>query len=128
MTQNQILFYSPNLLQKTARGFYQHIPGSYLVLKNYIKEKDLELFNAIDWHIPFFTVESADNVLAYIEKNNITCLCVGLYIWNYEHCCNLSKQVKERFQDRVKIVVGGPSCNSGTDPEWAVTHPYTLVA
>ena len=124
MIQNRLLFYSPNLLQKTARGFYQHIPSSYLVLKNYIKEKDLELFNSIEWHIPFFTVESTDNVLTYIEQNNISCLCVGLYIWNYEHCCNLSKQVKERFQDKVKIVVGGPSCNSGTDPEWAVKHPW----
>ena len=124
MPQNQLLFYSPNLLQKTARGFYQHIPSSYLVLKNYIREKDSELFNSIQWHIPFFTVESTDNVLAYIEENKITCLCVGLYIWNYEHCCNLSKQVKERFQDQVKIVVGGPSCSSGTDPEWAVKHPW----
>lgn len=124
MSQTQLLFYSPNLLQKTARGFYQHIPSSYLVLKNYIREKDSELYGNINWHIPFFTVESADNVLEYIEENNINCLCVGLYIWNYEHCCNLSKQVKERFQDRVKIVVGGPSCGSGTDPEWAVTHPW----
>jgi putative methyltransferase len=124
MSQIQLLFYSPNLPQKTPSGRRQHIPSSYFVLKNYIKEKDLDLFGTIDWHMPFVAVESIHNVLLYIEEHNITCLCVGLYIWNYKHCCFLAEEVKKRFQNKVKIVAGGPSCNSELDSTWAVTHPY----
>ncbi len=119
-----LLFYAPNLLQKTARGFYQHVPSSYLILKNYVKEKNPELFDSIQWHIPFYVHEPMDKVVTFIKDNKIDCLALGLYIWNYQHCCDLAQEVKRQFGDGVQIVVGGPNCSSATDPEWAVNHPY----
>lgn len=124
MSQLQLLFYSANLFQKTVRGFYQHIPSSYLVLKNYVREKERDLYQQINWHIPFFIVTPHQEILDYIKQHNINCLCMGLYIWNYEHCCELARLVKNQFGDSVSIVVGGPNCSSETDPRWGVDHPW----
>ena len=130
-----VAFYSPsiefekshrtNSLTKMVTRGLDHImvnPTPYY-LHGYFRKHYPEHASYIKWKPSILTKQTEDQLVNFLTANNIDILCVSLYVWNFQHCISLMKNIKSLYNRPLKIVFGGPSCDASKD-EWDILYPY----
>jgi putative methyltransferase len=85
---------------------------------NYPLYKDM-----VQWAPSIIHTATNQELISYIKEQNANILCVSLYLWNVRSIFDQIKAVKDYFQDSIKIVAGGPSCDA-VNQDWYTKYPF----
>ena len=121
----KIYFYSPSMqmyhrdLSDTS-GWVNAVP---IYLSAHLKRTRPDLVNQIEW--TGYSLEPLDQeaLINDINSNAIDLLLVSIFVWNQEHVYNNLKDIKQRINRPLKIIVGGPSVDPFRNKNYFVEHP-----
>jgi radical SAM superfamily enzyme YgiQ (UPF0313 family) len=92
-------------------------------LHGYFKKHYPDYANYINWKPSILIRKTEDELLEYLVDNDIDVFCISLYIWNAQHCLDIIANLKSRYNKKLTIVAGGPSCDADKD-DWGELYPY----
>jgi len=125
----KILFYhanDPDLAH--AAGTVLHLSTASLFLKTYIDINDTELSKKLEWLPPIQFKLTNQELIDTCNKVQPDILCLGQYIWNQNFYKQQLTEVKEFLPKNCKVVVGGPSVDVNTNPNFFLEHNYADYA
>lgn len=92
-------------------------------LHGYFKKHYPEYAEYIKWKPSILIRKNENELCEFLLSNNIDVLCVSLYVWNFQHCMDVIKNIKTLYNKPLKILLGGPSCDASKD-EWENKYPF----
>jgi radical SAM superfamily enzyme YgiQ (UPF0313 family) len=138
MKNINVAFYSPSIelnksnrtklwssLSSKSRRTHNNLmvnPTPYY-LHGYFRKHYPEYSEYIKWKPSILFRKTEDELCDFLIKNEIDVLCVSLYVWNFQHCMTVLKNIKALYNRPLKILVGGPSCDANKD-NWEELYPF----
>jgi len=119
-------FYAPTFeIQRSNRLKLDSIKISSTpyYLQGYFRKNYPQYSERVKWAPSLLMKMTAEEIVAFLEKNQIDVLCASLYIWNVTGILDVLKDVKSLYGKPLKIVVGGPSCDAAKD-EWETKYSF----
>lgn len=125
----KILFYHANDFDVNHYvGKLLHLSIASLFLKTYIELKDPELGSKLTWIPPIQLKLSNQELIDVCFKEQPDILCLGQYIWNQNFYKEQFLHIKDKLPKNCKVVVGGPSVDVTTNPDFFSEHNYADYA
>lgn len=75
------------------------------------------------WHPSVLEKITQSALIEYLNKYDIDILCVSLYIWNEHYILDVIKDIKEKYNKKLIIMAGGPSCDAVKD-DWETKYSF----
>ena len=126
MKNVNVAFYSPSLeLSRSNRLTIKSLmvnPAPFY-LHGYFRKHHPEYAQYINWKPGLFINKTTEQIVEFLNENDIDILCAGLYIWNVQHVMSVLRGVKELYKKPLKIVLGGPSCDAVHD-DWENQYQF----
>lgn len=111
-----VAFYSPtknfgsSYKDRATKNLLVVNPTPYY-LHGYFKKNYAEFEKYVNWQPSILRSMTAEQLLEYINFNNIDVLCISLYLWNIDQILDTVAKVKLLCEKDIKIVAGGPSAS-----------------
>lgn len=118
-----ILFYHANsLLDTVTDNLYIGVVA--LFLKTYIDNNRPDLSDKIKWLVPEQRKLTDDELLKVVIDKDVDLLCTSHYIWNHTFLTDQLSRIEKHLPEKTQIVVGGPSIDVNTNPDFFKQYPY----
>lgn len=112
MSAIRIFFGSPSIAD------YVYLSTVPCYLDSYIKIKNPELYQDIQWCKISLNTWSQSQVVDYVNANNCNVLCFSVYSWNRPNMIEVMKNLKQKINHDVIVIVGGPSVEAHGVYDW----------
>lgn len=125
----KILFYHANDLDvHHLAGKVLHLSIASLYLKTYLEINDPKLGSKLTWLAPIQLKLTDEELINICLQQQPDLICLGQYIWNQNFYKEQFLRIKNKLPKNCKIVVGGPSVDVNTNPDFFLEHNYAEYA
>lgn len=112
MAPIRIFFGSPSI------GDYVYLSTVPCYLDSYVKIKNPDLYQDIQWCKISLTTWSQAQVVDYVNANLCNVLCFSVYSWNRPNMIDVMTDLKSKINHDVIVIVGGPSVEAHGIYDW----------